>query len=85
MPYDKQLELKFRRFQSRILELEKAAEAQDRAIKQLAEKLGVEVDLAHGATAQEASAKQPNTPATERPLDGDEILEMLKQSERDDD
>jgi predicted nuclease with RNAse H fold len=84
MPYDKQLDLKFRHFQSRILELEKAAEAQDRAIMQLAEKMGVEVDLTHVPTTKEVSAQKQTKKSVDRALEDKEILALLKESEQDD-
>lgn len=84
MPYDKSLDQKFRRFQNRILELEKAAEAQDRAIKQLAEKLGVEVDLSRMSTTAEVSAREQAKQSAERSLEDEEILALLKESEKDD-
>lgn len=74
MAYDKQLDLKFRLFSNRILELEKAADAQDRALRQLAEKAGIEVDL----TWEEHGGRSVRSPREES-----EVLALLEEAQRD--
>lgn len=82
MPYDRQLEDKFRFFNARIVELEKAAAAQDIVIKQFADKLGVEVDLINDH--EEIQTEEPVESAPE-PLDLNEIMGLLEESQREDD
>lgn len=84
MAYDKQLEEKFRRFQKRILELEKAAEAQDRALKQLADEMGVEVELTRRRTPEEVSAQEQAKKSNKRLLEDKRIMALLRESEQDD-
>lgn len=81
MPYDKQLEDKFRFFKARIIDLEKASAAQDRAIKQLAEKMGIEVDLT--LKPEEAQTKDHLKSAGDLLHDKD-IINLLRESQQDD-
>ncbi|MBN1288680.1 MAG: hypothetical protein JXA49_03480 [Actinobacteria bacterium] len=82
MPYDRQLEDKFRFFNARIIELEKASEAHDRAIEQIAEKLGVEIDLTFSS---EKEREECGTEDKDDSLDQREIMALLKESQREDD
>ena len=83
MAYDKQLETKFRFFQQRILELEKAAAAQDRALEQLAEKAGVEIDLTHSSTTKELAAPEHEENSARRPREDREVMDLLREAEQD--
>lgn len=84
MAYDRQLDEKFRRFQNRILELEKAADAHDRALEQLAEKMGVELDLARMPAPEEVSAENQARKSGERLLEDKAVMALLQESEQDD-
>ncbi len=83
MAYDKQLDIKFRHFKNRILELEKAAEAQDRALRQLAEKVGIEIDLERALTREETADLEREETSTHRVREDREIIALLEESNRD--
>jgi hypothetical protein len=83
MAYDKQLDIKFRHFKNRILELEKAAEAQDRALKQLAEKIGIQVDLSRALTPEEESEQEREQTSSRRLQEDREVIALLEESNRD--
>ncbi len=78
MAYDKQLETKFRHFKKRILDLEKASEAQDRALRQIADKLGIEIDLTPGPTAEEGSTREQETDPARRLAEDRELIALLE-------
>ncbi|MBN2168197.1 MAG: hypothetical protein JW738_03055 [Actinobacteria bacterium] len=80
MPYDRQLEDKFRFFNARIIDLEKASAAHDRVVKQLAEKLGVEIDL---STDREEVQEQGQSESASDSLDYDEIMSLLEESQQE--
>lgn len=84
MAYDVQLDIKFKRFQNRILELEKAADAQDRALKQLAEKIGVEIDLTRMPTPEEVSKQEHGENAAQRLREDEKVMALLRESDQDD-
>ena len=84
MAYDQQLDNKFKRFQNRILELEKAADAQDRALKQLAESLGVEIDLTRMPTPEDVSKQEQEENAAQRLREDRTVMALLRESEQDD-
>ncbi|MHB8896454.1 MAG: hypothetical protein ACYC99_14925 [Candidatus Geothermincolia bacterium] len=84
MAFDKQLEDKFKRIQKRILELEKAAEAHDRVCRQLADILGVEVDLTRMPTPGEVFAAEQSSKSTKSLLRDPEIQAFLDESKQED-
>jgi hypothetical protein len=83
MAYDKQFDERMRRFQNRIIELEKASDAQDRALRQLAEKAGVEIDLTRIPTREEVSAREQAEKSGKRQADDRELLALLKESQQE--
>lgn len=81
MPYDRTMDEKFRYFKARIIEMEKAAAAQERVIKQLAEKLGIEVDL---TPAPEEKRAGDHMKSAGNLLHDEDIMALLEESQQDD-
>jgi hypothetical protein len=77
MPLDQQSAKTFSRLKIRLANLEKASEAREEAIKQLAERLGVEVDLTRMPTAIEEYEIEMAK------MRSGHLLDYLKESEQD--
>ena len=83
MALEKQESKTFSRFNRRLVNLRKASEAREIAIKQLAESLGVEIDLTPMPTPEEEYAMEQARMSSKRLLQSEEVKTYLRESEED--
>jgi hypothetical protein len=83
MALEKQVSKTFSRFNRRLVNLRNASEARERAIKQLAESLGVEIDLTRMPTPDEEYSMEQARMSSKRLLQSEEVKTYLRESEED--
>ena len=84
MALEKQVSKTFSRFNRRLVNLRNASEARERAIKQLAESLGVEIDLTRMPTPEEVSKQEEEENAAQRLREDETVMALLRESDQDD-
>jgi len=83
MPLDKRMGKVWTRLKIRLANLERASEARERAIMQLAEELGVEVDLTPLPTPEEEYAAKMVGMSSKHLLRTREVQEFLREAGED--
>lgn len=79
MPLDKDSAKRFSRLKVRLANLERASVVREKAIEELAERMGVEVDLTRMPTAEQEYATELAKHRSRH------MLEYLEEAEQDDD
>jgi soluble P-type ATPase len=74
----------FRSLKQRLVNLERASHARERTLEQLAERLGVELDLTRVSTASEEYEAEMSRKASKHLLESEEVKAYLRESESDD-
>ncbi|MBN1288681.1 MAG: hypothetical protein JXA49_03485 [Actinobacteria bacterium] len=73
----------WRQLQLKVKKLEQASRAREKALKQVAEKLGVEIDLTRMPTAREKDAEELIIMSSKNLLRSKEVLEYLEEAEKE--
>lgn len=73
-----------RKLKLRLSNLEKASEARERTLEQLAQKLGVELDLTRMATPEEEYAAEEARKASKHLLESEEVQAYLRETKTGD-
>lgn len=73
----------WRELQLKVKKLEQASRVRERALKQLAEKMDVEIDLTRMPTASQKDAEELISMSTKSLLRSKEVLEYLEDSENE--
>lgn len=84
MALDEKSTKTFRSLRIRLSNLEKACEARERALEQLAERLGIELDLTRVPTAGEEYAAEMAKTRSKHLLESEEVIAYLREPEEDD-
>lgn len=83
MTLDKQTAMKFEKMKSQILELEKRLAAHELAMRELADRLDVEIDLTPVETEAEKFSKQRLERSSKALLASDEVKAYLEEAQRE--
>jgi hypothetical protein len=70
----------FRRLKHRLVVLERASEARERAMKKMADELGAEIDLTRMPTAEEEYLAEMTRTTTKHLLASEEVQAYLRES-----